>query len=480
VAEVIAVGQSAPHPPAVPSRALGNGSAAPGHGASAWRRRTPLVVWIAIAALFAEGATFSGMRRQVADWSESILGVEVSLGVAAMLLLLVPVVATLAGRHLPPTERWWRAAMLIAYVGIAVGMLDIALGTAGPRPIQGLLVFLPLAVTLLVWYACGTTENRATLFACAAYLLLVYLVVNLIYWAVFLDPLSNPTQGLPYRRMGGALATVVHLGFLIPAALAFSLQLDASTGRARLWRALLYVLIAVIAAIATGSRSGLVLVIPLATFALVTSFTGRRQSLGVIGVAAAPILVAIALIFDDLTLGTRFSYFGGGGRTESWIAALRFLEASDFADFMLGAGWGEIYPYWDWLRAGGHTWRNTFMLDGRHTLVSPHNSILWIAAEGGFVQAFAILLVLAILLARLFRPNSGDAYGWLGLYGAMAIVGMMLMADVLISDPHTAFLCWVLLAFAAGGRRPPGGHAPSPLCAGPGGAGGRSCLTEYE
>ena len=225
----------------------------------------------------------------------------------------------------------------------------------------------------------------------------LYLIVSLIYWFFWLDGLSGSTQGLSYSRMGSSLFRVVYLGAIIPAVFIAFFLIEGGVGKSgheksQIWVVIFFLTISTLGVIATGSRTGLFLLLPFIWFAF-TSIRSWQIRLASRFVFLIAIILAAVILIPTLQQ-TRFSSLSGVGRIESLAAGLNYFSNGSAMQILFGSGFGQIYPYWTWLSEGAISWDdlNFFTLGGKSSLVSPHNSMIWILVEGGALLFLAYFL----------------------------------------------------------------------------------------
>lgn len=293
-----------------------------------------------------------------------------------------------------------------------------------------------------------SARERMQFLGLACFGFFAYLVANIVYWLFVLGPLENPSTGTQYARMGGSLATVVHLGVLIPAFAAFTLgYLYRSRHRLRPLTVFVLLLLSSVGVAATASRTGMGLMLLLAC-TMIASGHSRAWVVRASGVAA--LATGSVVLLADVFAGHRFQVgwsISAGGRLESWIAGYQAWRAGSLLDSLLGRGWGNVYPYWSWTREGSITWdrHNWFVLEGAESLVAPHNSLIWILVEGGLIAALIVALLIIWSVAPTVRKSFGGEGDRFILLGWICLIVLMLMTDVVVSSPQTALLAWIML-----------------------------------
>lgn len=420
-----------------------------------WYRRAPrkrnFVVVLAVVSLFGNALLVGPVRRWISSQGQ-LLGFDLSPGLIVPLIAILFFCVLLFIRGRAFLSHGERQYLFLSAVFVNFFLMRI-LVSASSSPFAGLGVLLSVGATLLLTVALASHEKYAAL-RISVIAFFVYLVVNLAYWWLFLDPLGSPSPGMPFRRMGGSLASVVHLGPLIPAfaGLVFAVPETRVLERIR-FRAIALVT-ALIAVIVTGSRTGIALMGVLLAL-IVVSGSGRKRWVKFISLII--ILTSCILVFSGLFPWIRLFDFNlsGGGRLETWLAGLSYWSELSLPKLLFGVGWGEVYPYWNWLASGAPTWDglNTFVLGDQTSLVSPHNSFLWIVLEGGILLAGTLFAwVVLPILHLLLRTRRGCPNTFL-VFSCLCLLVLLCISDVVVTDPGTSFLVFAILSLSPSGCR---------------------------
>lgn len=300
-------------------------------------------------------------------------------------------------------------------------------------------------VASVMWYGVLAPRERRVLFRWAVATFFIYLAVNLVYWAIFLDPLGTPSAGVPYRRMGGSLAGIVDLGVMIPAVSAYFLAGSENNRPNRGYLRPLAIVVALAALVATASRVGIGL---MGVLLGMRSFSSPSQTRALRAWGAAMLVGGVALALSGFAVDYRYFAWDlvSEGRLPTWHASVSHWWGSDVLGLLFGSGWGGTYPYWGWAKAGGDTFggHNWFSLGWAHSLVSPHNSLLWVLVEGGALTAIGLLGILIYPLVRVLVAKGLPSRQLVSL-GSASLVLMCLISDTLVTAPGTSFLALFLL-----------------------------------
>lgn len=398
-----------------------------------------------IISIYLPGFMTSGLRESFGRWTLGIIGYPLHIAAVIEIPLLLLFIGyalkiSLRGGTNKPDQ------IRIAVVGF-LALISLIIGIISNENAQnfyiGAMTIFPFCLTLLIIFSLSY-EERCNIFYYSVFLFFPYLLISLAYWIYVLQPLNNPSFGLPYLRMGNALASTVYLGFIIVAFISFFLFIENSRTKPRPTFIILGLVTGFLSILATGSRSGILLFMGLGLFAVVfrTKRLIRRVLTGIVLV----ILVVLLLRFGDVK-DYRFFSLDISDRYSSWVSSADQLLRSEPSSILLGFGWGRVYPYWQWVEEGSRVWddQNIFYLNQRISLVSPHNSFLWIAIEGGIIL-FAVLFFLIarglIAISRKIRKVKGS---WFLLYGEITLILMISLSDCLVTDLPTAYICWIML-----------------------------------
>ena len=412
--------------------------------ATAFERRYPsrVVVAFALGSIYSRALLVGPLRALLSERLERLGIVAPADSIVTLFSLALALIVLLCRRRVYATSSF--KFYLLTWLGIAALLVTGELFRSDAREAVGVIFLLSIFACVL-WYGALSDEEKLLLFRWSVLVFFVYLVVNGLYWLIFLDPLGNPSPRVPYRRMGGAQAAVVELGILVPALCAFGLSLRPRNRPHRRYSKGLFILLSLFGVAATASRTGIAL-LSIVLGIIVFSRNERSWSIrafGIIILALGGWLMASSVVGDYRYFAWEMS---GGGRVDSWSAAWSYWSSRDPLTAWLGTGWGRVYPYWEWVAAGKMTWDrlNWFDLSGRSSLVSPHNSLVWVLVEAGAAAA----LLVGILLAHPFVDiiKSGRPGGKLLVgCGAWALLCCMLLTDVLIISPGTGQFALMLL-----------------------------------
>lgn len=400
-----------------------------------WR---PAIVFVGLGVLYSTALLTGPIRHRIALQIEAQGLVASAQSVIPILAVAVATVIMLLQRRIY-SSRQLRLYTILTSMIIMLFLISTALHGVMCEAFAGAMIL--SIVAAVVWYGLLSTQERQILFRWVILAFFVYLTVNLAYWVLVLNPLENPSPGMPFKRMGGSLASVVHLGVLIPAFCAFGLALSERDRMSRLKP--IMVCVSLLALIATGSRSGLCLVVVLLVMVIFSDSAKSVKALSGL-VIGATLVVALSGTMSDYRY---FSWnWSGGGRTDSWRAALSYWIGLGPSELLFGSGWGQVYPYWSWLSEGAQTWDglNSFLLGSRPSLVSPHNSLVWIMVEGGLLMAIATAIFCVYPIIKIVMTCKKQRKQMLA-FGCLSLVVLLLISDVLVTDPGTGFFVIALL-----------------------------------
>lgn len=344
--------------------------------------------------------------------------------------------------------RYRRILMVETLFIILAVAVDLSSSDGEPKSLPFLLTAIPplyLAVALRAFTGAARVKRVWLQFIIT---LTVYLVVNIIVWAVYFAPQQGPSPGLSYRRMGGTLAPDVLLGYLITTTLPVELYFIDTRGGKPTFADIATIFVLLLASFLTGSRGSL-------WFSLLSlmiwAVKGRRLSkIAFLSVLALAALLVIRM--SGVEIG-RFAMAQDTSRTSSWQAALVYWSRLPLLDKIVGAGWGRVYPYYDWIRNGQPTWDNQFYLGEMISIVHPHNAFIWALVEGGIAGAILFFwpfweVVFACLIRSAgSKSKSGRFSGQnLLLWVAIALlIAFNALSSALIHTPNVALIWWFLL-----------------------------------
>jgi O-antigen ligase len=171
-----------------------------------------------------------------------------------------------------------------------------------------------------------------------------------------------------------------------------------------------------------------------------------------IGVAVA-VMVAFANWETIGTLGAttfaRLMDTSDVSRLSTLESSLRFWANLPLVEKLVGVGYGQVYPYTEWVDAGEDISKNTFSLGDSFSLVQPHNSYLWLLTEGGllgfalfFAPIWRFLVTLAAKLKNAFRVKQ---FSLENLQAAAMILLANMQDSYFVLSPSAAVLFWFLI-----------------------------------
>jgi hypothetical protein len=318
------------------------------------------------------------------------------------------------------TEPYWSAYAVVAFVGpVLVGLYCASLDALSARR---LLTRIELGVTLLALVSAGVIVGG----------LMLALALG---WEV-----------VPWRTItpvGGPIATGGLFLLVLP-----KFAYDAIvTPSPRTWVSLGLVAAGVLV---SGSRAiALVgLLSAAAAVAVVTfgsaarpGFRGRIFATGVAAAGGFILYTSLAGLPAVSRLGSGFGQnLGDRMRYESAAVAVNRIERNP----LIGSVPGHTYP---WFRAQYSPLRiaATSIIDGRPSLVEPHNLYLLLSVEFGLLGAFGFVVFMGVVLSRLLR-----AEGLHVLY-AIGILAYLLQAlgnSGIAINPRTATVFWAVVGSA--------------------------------
>ncbi|GEM_PF-4915309 len=249
-------------------------------------------------------------------------------------------------------------------------------------------------------------ENRAAFLKTTCEVFFIYVAAGIAYWWFFLRETLVVSDGLAYARMGTTLIKSVSFGPFIPFMFATYVALSQKISRrADLGLTIAYAAICFSATIASGSRLGLWLMLILLAALPFYRLKGRHRT--AISLFAPPSFAVGAALAIPYLMESRFVEFGSGGRTASWVAGVKYWSEQSLHKVIFGSGFGNVYPYASWLEGGMVQWGggNLFSLGGTTSLVTPHNSYVWMIVEGGIALCMLMLLPLLIFIVRSIGSN---------------------------------------------------------------------------
>lgn len=303
-------------------------------------------------------------------------------------------------------------------------------------------VLTPLFVAFFLILMIDKNEVNEVLFKITK-LFSIYLIINIIYWALFLRTKLDPSSGLSFARMGGTLAPTVLLGYTI--LLIFPLIFVFFKNSYKKFMIPVIILF-VVAAFLTGSRGALwFILLELIIFLLLTKYKNKTLTIFSIILLA---FVGLSLLLNKGIGFDRFFMLEHSSRTESWATGLYYWTNLDFIKQLLGTGFGTVYPYQEWVSNGSNVWYNYFYLNGRFSIVHPHNSYVWVLAELGVIGLLLFIQPIiraGILIIRkcLTIGFSVDDLPFLLVFLNFILVNML--SSALIHTPSVALLWWFLL-----------------------------------
>ena len=266
----------------------------------------------------------------------------------------------------------------------------------------------------------------------------LYASINLLYWLFVLNRKFNPSTGVMFYRLGGSLAHAVHLGPILIIFLLLYISIFRKRNKLTTLIDIVLFSFFFFLIIISGSRLGLYLFFIL----IIIIFFDKNKSIGKLkNIAISFLTILILVYFISLKLNLRYVNIDltKEERLNTWISSIKSFRNYNLFDNIIGRGWGNYYKYWEWLESGGATWggQNLFFDRGRLLLVSPHNSFIWILAEGGlipFILSFIIIIYPIFKIATLRYFNEKKYL----LFLTAAVFLSYMFDDVLIVAPGTA------------------------------------------
>ena len=231
-------------------------------------------------------------------------------------------------------------------------------------------------------------------------------VVLLAGFSLFLVVYNIGTYGASFlvnRLYCPGLGTVISgYTFAIGVAVAFFLKRRVTERK----KTVLCVAVAVllVSVFWTGSRGGAYPALIMAALFFLPEDNAAALVLLVLGA------LIVAILFDPLgyLLSGRMSSLESG-RYSTWDNLLGLLGGADPVIKIFGYGLGNLFPYQQWftsysdgLIVQGYTdgaW-NHFTFEGVSLLVEPHNSMLWLLGECGFVGLSLVICLFVWMIAK--------------------------------------------------------------------------------
>jgi O-antigen ligase len=270
---------------------------------------------------------------------------------------------------------------------------------------------------------------------------ILYLLVNIIYYALFLAPKLNISSGLSYPRMGGTLAPTVLLGyiimFLFPVFI-YIFEKEILRGNYKYW---ISIFLIIIASFLTGSRGSLWFVLLTLSIFLIKNIK-RPKFIIILSII---ILLLLSYIFKADINYERFTNTDDHSRTSSWSAGITYWNNSDVQEKVFGYGLGTIYPYQSWIKQGSVSWDNSFFLGDKISVIHPHNSYIWILVEGGIIGLLFLIIPFILSFKSLISIKNNTL---MSFYLILTLIFLLLSGSLgsgLMHTPSFSILWWVVL-----------------------------------
>lgn len=218
---------------------------------------------------------------------------------------------------------------------------------------------------------------------------------------------------------------------------------------------LLGICIFFVGAILTGSRVAIWSMMLLLFLYIITNKKAKVQLISIF------LFIIVTIIFNPVSfvadLVPRTIDLSGGVRADTVVSAIKVFYEQPILTMLFGTGLSACFPYQLWLSNRGDVVKllsyNTFLYNGQIMLVQPHNSYMYLLLEAGII---GLLLFLAIFIKafNMIKAQASDNKRYRYLL-VLFIVVLNYFDSVLIIQPGSAGLWWLLLFFAICDSRKP-------------------------
>lgn len=351
---------------------------------------------------------------------------------------------TLAKREVPVLYR--KAGTLFGFLFLLFllwGVISAVCGGKSLAPVfvQALWLLVP---ALYGFCVVGIVVNRlisAWDFLFDAVVLFAAFSLILVVYNIGAYGASFPVNRLYCPGLGSVISGYT---FAFAVAVAFFLKHQVE-GRRRIMLAV-SVVVLLVAVFWTGSRGGVYPALVMAALFFLPKDNAAALVLLMLG------CLIVSLLFDPLgyLLSGRMGNFESG-RYSTWSALLGLLGDGGLEVKALGFGLGNLFPYQQWFASysegaivRGYTdgaW-NHFTFQGVSLLVQPHNSLLWLFGECGFI---GIVLVLSLYFWMIAKPRASTRMR-VG-FAAVALTFILLNCFDSVAYVNMACATWWLLLF---------------------------------
>jgi len=359
---------------------------------------------------------------------------------------------------------WWLLGLL-AYAGLSVRWSGM--DTSNERAMLFTLVMagaaflMPFTVTASLSREQIRSMLRLTAFGLAA-VAAVYSLESFFSLGLRSELGRFYSVGFGIERVKGPLfeSSVGHI-ILLPAA-AFLLEDLLTTCTGRLYKSLAAILIS-ISILGLGSRAAM-LVVALFVATVLFVLRGVRYRLLIVGLLAAGLAVAGAVVFSSASTGRLYS-FADPRRLSTHTTALSAVSNRDSSINVLGSGYGSFWAWYlpdveqgDLIARGGDMRRSEF----GETLYQPHSVLLVLAVELGLIGLLFFVKIWSVLAGLIASAWNGGRDAIFSV--SVAVTSVAMFGDLIIfKNPKVSAIWWfyILAAVALQSASKPEGASNS-------------------